>query len=412
MCQRLSGSNTETSMALVHAYHMCLQPPPDVTPVIGSTEQISLGSGGGGGPLNVVVADLNNDGNMDIAVASYDTDSVQIVFGKGDGTFEASTVTVPVGHGPTTIIAHDVNGDGLMDLTVLSSGDGTVTILLQTSKGMKTRRELRQLSSFLPSNVSHGSGTTTRHLQASTTTTSSTGFSTVTLSLGPGVSPLGLSVADLDGDGVMDIVTSDPATGQLIVLKNDGQGGFGPAQTLLVVSTDIAAMATGDLNGDGFTGKIDIMTHSLPPHGRMALMVVFLSTHQPLLASSFFLNTDLVTCSAIQNTITVSLRRSDGTLQPAAGGTYATKGQQCVAITVTDVDGDGSQDVLVVNYGSNTISYFQGGASSGGGLHSAQVLPTSGYNPVKVSVMDMNFDGILDLVVANEGTESISFLYG
>jgi len=121
---------------------------------------------------------------------------------------------------------------------------------------------------------------------------------------------------------------------------------------------------------------------------------------------------DVVTCSSVDETITVALRRSDGTIQPVIGGTYATDGVQCEAITVADVDQDGYDDVIVVNYFSSTLSFFHGGASGGGGLYPAQVLVTSGYNPIKVSVVDMNFDGELDLVVVNQGTESVSFLFG
>jgi len=228
---------------------------------VGSTEEISLGgSTGGDGPLNVVVADLNNDGNQDIAIANYHSNTVQIIFGRGDGTFDSPPVTVPVGHRPSSIVAKDVNGDGLIDLIVLNSGDGTVSIMLQTTKAMKTRVDLRLSSSPISGGHALSSSSTIRtstrrHLQFSASTTTSTGFSSVTVTIGPGVAPVGLSVVDLDGDGQMDIITTNPASGELIVLTNDGGSGYETTKAIPLTSGNIAAMATGDFNHDGFTGE-------------------------------------------------------------------------------------------------------------------------------------------------------------
>jgi len=90
-------------------------------------------------PNSVTVVDLNKDGKLDLVTANYDanTHSISVLLGNGTGSFpthvELAVGTTP--KGPYSAVAGDVNGDGKLDL-VTANGDGnTVSVLLGNGDG-------------------------------------------------------------------------------------------------------------------------------------------------------------------------------------------------------------------------------------------------------------------------------------
>ena len=82
------------------------------------TQQITASYTVGVGADEILTADFNHDGNLDLAVANAGTNTVSILLGNGDGTFRPANDIVIGGH-PRAIAAADFTRDGFADLAVI-----------------------------------------------------------------------------------------------------------------------------------------------------------------------------------------------------------------------------------------------------------------------------------------------------
>jgi len=83
----------------------------------------------------VAAADFNADGKLDLAAANYYSNSVSLLLGNGDGTFQTAR-SFAAGNGAQSATASDVNGDGKLDLVVIiASSPGAMNVLLGNGDG-------------------------------------------------------------------------------------------------------------------------------------------------------------------------------------------------------------------------------------------------------------------------------------
>jgi hypothetical protein len=85
----------------------------------------------GDGPYGIVAADLDGDGDLDLAVTNMEDVTVAILKNDGDGTFADAVLYTAIDPGglPTDVVAADFDGDGDLDLAV-SDYNGSVTVIL------------------------------------------------------------------------------------------------------------------------------------------------------------------------------------------------------------------------------------------------------------------------------------------
>jgi len=174
-----------------------------------------------GGPLQMIAADLDGDGALDLVTANSDADTVSVLLGNGDGTF-AAPISTAVTY-PSSVVSGDFTGDDKLDLVAAELyGDDAIALL----RG-------------------HADGS----------------FGIPAVSSPAGAQPGAIQSADLDGDGALDVavVNSSTTDHTVSVLLGDGDGTF-QAPLPFDVGTAGAGLVTGDFNGDG---KPDLVTTHL-----------------------------------------------------------------------------------------------------------------------------------------------------
>jgi hypothetical protein len=87
----------------------------------------------GDDPYSVFCADLDGDGDMDLAVANWGSANVAILKNNGDGTIQTA-VNYGAGDSPWSVFCADLDGDGNLDLAVANANSNTVSVLKNFSQ--------------------------------------------------------------------------------------------------------------------------------------------------------------------------------------------------------------------------------------------------------------------------------------
>ena len=113
---------------------------------------------------------------------------------------------------------------------------------------------------------------------------------------------------------------------------------------------------------------------------------------------------DLAVTDAASNQLWVLYGQGDGSFSPPIG--HAT-GANPMAVAAGDVNGDQATDLVVANFGSNTVSLFL----AGDGFAPKRDFPV-GFAPRSVALAYLNGDTNLDLIVASQAAATVSVLIG
>jgi hypothetical protein len=218
---------------------------------------------------SLAVGDFNGDGKLDVAAVSYNTSTVSIFLGHGDGTF-AAPVQYPTGPmllSPPyhNVLVGDFNGDGKLDLAIAT--DNGIAVLLGSGNG--TFQPFNLIPSLSPSDpgdelLALADFNSDGKLDVAKATQS--GIINVAMGNGDGtfqqeqafqtpsiLNTESVVVGDFNGDGKPDLAFASQSSNVVTILFGNGDGTFKGHIEYSVpsVSNNVNFMVAADFNGDG-----------------------------------------------------------------------------------------------------------------------------------------------------------------
>src|SRR5436190_432957 len=267
--------------------------------------------------------------------SSQTTFSMTVTNGTGclgiPGMMSPAVPEVGVSDSPRSIAIGDFNGDGVQDVAVPNYASSNVSIRLGAGSGGFTSPAVPEV--------------------------------------GVGAFPRSVAVADFNNDGKQDIATTGFALGYVSIRLGDGSGGFtSPAVPEVQVDKGPFSISIADFNNDGLA--------------------------------------DFATADSASVSVSIRLGDGSGGFTPPAMPSVEVDGSPR-SIAIADFNNDGKQDFATANSVSSNVSIRLGDGS--GGFTAATYSEVNvGSTPLSVAVGDVNGDGIQDFVTANDGSDNLS----
>ena len=287
----------------------------------GTFESMLTPTAAGGRPSPSEPSDFNADGHVDVCTANITGDSVSIFLGNGDGTF-APQQQISVGDGPRGIAVLDVDGDGDTDIVNTNSGSNSLSLLRNNGSGVFGAPEF------------FGSGTD---------------------------GEWALAAADMNDDGLLDLVVGGRDSATVRVYLSAGDGSFAP-QASQSSGGGVWMLVLGDVNGDG--------------------------TEDVALVNGF---DDLG-----------AILLGDGQGGLGAPTTHATD-PFCLATDLADLDGDGDLDWITASFNGDWFLFENNGSGS---FTFDQALAATSAASCSLA-LDVDNDGDLDLALIDEIADEV-----
>jgi hypothetical protein len=325
------------------------------------------------------VSDLDGDGFPDLVMPFQNSSGISFLFGNPATQFlfaESACCDVSGNH---SVAVGDFNQDGKQDLALTNTFNDTVSIKLAKSDLPRA---------FEPP---------------------------VTYPVGS--NPSGIATADVNQDGLLDLIVANRIGNNLSYLSGRPDGTFNVAQNISLAGTSPTTVIAAHLDGDtrpdlavlvaeGVSITLDGFTQA--PFGNSTLVT---AGTQPSALLVGRLNGDTLPDLAVANagSHTVSLHMNAG------GGTFSTPsnlttaGTAPAALTLAELTGDTHMDLAVASPVDGTITLLQGASTGAFTVHSR--VPVTG-TPRGVVALDFNQDGLTDLVALSPNVNSVYLLLG
>jgi hypothetical protein len=153
-----------------------------------------------GGPRDIAAADYDGDGRLDLAFSMYESNLVEVWKGDGKGGFAPWRRTPSFGRIPYHLKAGDLDSDGRPDIVVGNRSTSDNVVVLRN-----TPDRFVYDGSFGPGTAKRGEVTADEIRD--------------------------VYLADLDGDGILDLAAAARESGKLVFWRGTGKSGFNQAFT-------------------------------------------------------------------------------------------------------------------------------------------------------------------------------------
>lgn len=313
----------------------------------------------------IAACDLNNDGNIDLAVAN--TSNISILKGNGNGSF-TSPINYTVGNSPGCITYGFFNSDVFLDLAVANSGGSNVSVLLGTGLGTFSS-SINYFSGLAPYSVTTADFNNDGKLDlavannfantASILIGNGFGSFSAPINYTVGSKPNFIISADFNGDNNNDLAVTNSISNSISILLNTGSGSFSSAINFtLSAGSNPTSLVAGDFNGDGtadlavtnFVGNLAVLLGNGSGSFSTPVYTGLISSPTSIRKADF--NNDSKIDLAISfygtNRISVLLGNGNGSFTNAGNFLSGADGYDLVT---SDFNNDGNQDLAVANFG-------------------------------------------------------------
>lgn len=334
--------------------------------------------------MDAELADLDGDGDVDVVLAMEVADNA-ILWNNGDATFTVETLDTPApapgyaGEDSEDVALFDVDGDGRLDLLFVTEDlGGTNELWLQADDGWSRASE-RLPTAGVTNGVAvgdlDGDGALEVVLanagdEAAWSLDGAGGFVDRTGDVwteGTGASSQDPELADLDGDGDLDLVVANES-GDTALFFNDG-GVLTPGAFPTSVQEETREVDAGDLDGDGDLdlvlanvgwgsgpsqdrwlendGTGSFSSRELPPDPYETLDVDLVDLDHDGDLDILRANVDVVAGRLVAAPFDAFLNDGAGTFSPAPEALLPWVDGEGLDVEVGDLDGDGWADLYL-----------------------------------------------------------------
>jgi len=378
----------------------------------------------GRGPVSVAIGDINGDGKLDLVTANATSRDVSVLLGNGDGTFRPPA-RFAAGSGPSVAIG-DVNGDGKPDLVTANAASDDVSVLLGNGDGT-FRPQVRFTAGRFSFSVAIGDVNGDGKPDLVTANVDSDDVS-VLLGNGDGTfrprarftagySPISVAIGDVNGDRRPDLVAANAASDDVSVLLNLGSTTFAdPAQ---ITASIRIKPRVADLDSDGIADVIvsDNSGDILWRRGRAAGTPGMYDYDPPVLVNPGAPARDFAIVPSVPEPLIATVDAKDDTVSffVYSGGRFTKLGIPLrtgalpAQIEAENLDGNGYPDLVVRNAGSGTLSVFLG--RGGGYFNATPEVPVGlGVSDIALADADADGHGTIDILVTNKVSGIVGIL--
>lgn len=387
-------------------------------------------------PEFVAVGDLDNDNILDIAVVDSQNDQVHVLSGSGNGSFRAiATYDTALESHPVSIALADFNNDNQSDIVVVHKDANSILVLIEFSTEEAVRQkkykdrgsigsgvigagdfnndEIFDIVSVTQRSISLLVGLSDGNFQYTKTMYFDNGLST----------PQYISVGDFNNDNRMDFVVVLKDSDMVGVFLGDGNGTF---STMTTYSTGNESKpirtVLGDFNGDGQLDIVSTNTGSdtlgiLIGNGNGTFDVVkthpTVTGHTPYSILAVDMNEDSYLDLIVGDdrcTLTVFLGYGNGNF--LTWDIYFSV-DTCIltSLALFDFNHDIYLDVIATSPSQDGMHYFVGAPDATFGRDPTETFGY-GFGPSDVAVIDFDGDNADDVVLPIYGADEIYIFYG